>query len=141
MLDEDRQQAIRGVNELLFRLLRCVLQEHLLVLHARTVVNPVVDRQAIAEILQHRPTRRAGDHAEARDDQPLVEHLHLEDLLLDRVGLERHVRELVQVRIALAGPSGFRDQLQPRLRVPRLVLHHRRVVELRLGIGRDVQKL
>ena len=87
------------------------------------------------------PASRARDQPEARDDQALVEDLHLEDLLLERVGLEGHVRELVEVRVALGGAAGLGDQLEPRLGVARLVLHHRRVVELRLGVGRDVQEL
>ena len=78
---------------------------------------------------------------EARDDQPLVEHLHEEHLLLERFGIERHVRELVEVRIALGHPAGLCDQLQPRLGVARLVLHHRRVIELRLVVGRDREEL
>ena len=47
----------------------------------------------------------------------------------------------VQVRVALGDAADLVDQLQPPLGVARLVLHHRRVVELRLGIGRDVQEL
>ena len=58
-----------------------------------------------------------------------------------RVGLEGHVRELVEVRVALGGAAGLDDELEPGLGVARLVLHHRRVVELRLGVGRDVQEL
>ena len=82
------------------------------------------------------PARRAGDQAEARDDQPLEEDLHQEDLLLEHVGLEEHVRELVEVRVALALAADLADQLQPRLGVARLVLHHRRVVEARLRVRR-----
>ena len=62
-------------------------------------------------LLEHRPARGARDQAEARDDQPLVEDLHQKDLLLERVGLERHVREVVEVRIALCGPAGLVDSL------------------------------
>ena len=105
------------------------------------MVDAVVRGQPVAELLEHRAPRCARDQPEARDDQPLVEDLHLEDLLLERVGLERHVRELVEVWIVLGGAADLADQLQPRLGMARLVLHHRRVVELRLGIGRDVQQL
>ena len=41
----------------------------------------------------------------------------------------------VEVRVALPVPAGLGDQLQPRLGMARLVLHHRRVVQLRLGWG------
>ena len=51
-------------------------------------MNAVVDREPVAEILEDGPARRPRDHPEARDDQALVEHLHQEDLLLDRVGIE-----------------------------------------------------
>ena len=54
----------------------------------------------------------------------------------EQVGLEEHVRELVEVRIALALSADLADQPQPRLGVARLVLHHRGVVEARLGVGR-----
>ena len=45
------------------------------------------------------------------------------------------------MRVALGGAAGLADELEPRLRMARLVLHHRRVVELRLVVGRDVQEL
>ena len=64
-------------------------------------MDPVVDRQPLAEVLEHRPRRGGGDHAEARDDHPLEEDLHQEDLLLERVEVEEHRRELVEVRVAL----------------------------------------
>src|SRR5262249_34585346 len=78
---------------------------------------------------------------ELGDDQPLEEDLHLEDLLLERVGVERHARELVEIRVALGRAADHRDQLQPRLRVARLVLHERRVVELRLVVRREREEL
>jgi heme-degrading monooxygenase HmoA len=105
------------------------------------VVDAVVDGEAVAEILEHRAARRARDQPEARDDQPLEEDLHQEDLLLEQVGLEEHVRELVEVRVALPLPADLADQPQPRLGVPRLVLHHRRVVEARLRVGRRREQL
>ena len=141
MLDEDRQEPVRSLDEVALRLLVGVLKQHLLVRHAGPVMDAVVGRQPVAEVLEHGPARGASDQPEARDDQALVEDLHLEDLLLERVRLERHVRELVQVRVALRGAACLLDQLQPGLGVARLVLHHRRVVELRLRIGRDVQQL
>ena len=141
MLDEDRQEPVRRVDELLIRLLGGVLEQHLLVGHPGAVVDAVVGGEPVADVLEHGPARGARDQPEARDDQPLVEDLHLEDLLLERVRLEGHVRELVQVGVALGGAAGLGDQLQPRLGVARLVLHHRRVVELRLGVGRDVEQL
>ncbi len=105
------------------------------------MVDPVVGGKTVAEVLEHGAAGGAGDEPEARDDQALVEDLHLEDLLLERVRLQRHVRELVEMRVALRDPADLADQLQPRLRVARLVLHHRRVVELGLVVGRDVQEL
>ena len=135
------QQPVRSVDQLLVHLLREVLKQHALVRHAGAVMDAVVRGQAVANVFEHRPPRRPCDHPEPRDDQPLVEHLHQEDLLLQRVGLERQVGKVVEVRIALGRASRFRDQLEPRLGVTRLVLHHRRVVELRLDVGRDVQQL
>src|SRR2546422_803947 len=44
-------------------------------------------------------------------------------------------------RIALSRSADLAGEPQPRLGVARLVLHHRRVVELRLVIGRDVEEL
>ena len=141
VLHEERQHPVRGLDQQVLRLVARGREQHPLVRHARAVVDPVVDREAVAEILEHGAARRARDQAEARDDQALVEHLHQEDLLLERVGLERHVRELVEVRVALAHAARLRDELQPALGVARLVLHHRRVVELRLGVGRDREEL
>ena len=110
MLDEGRQQAVGRVDKRLLRLLVRVAEQHLLVGHARAVVDAVVGREPIAEVLEHGAARGAGDQPKARDDQPLVEDLHLEDLLLERVGLERHVRELVEVRVALPLPADLADQ-------------------------------
>src|ERR671922_584377 len=141
VLDEDREEPVGGIHELSLRLLVGVLEQHLLVGHAGAVVDAVVGREPVAEVLEHGAARRAGDKAKTRDDQALVEDLHLEDLLLERVGLERHVRELVEVRVALRRAAGLLDQLQPRLRMAGLVLHQRRVVELRLVVGRDVEQL
>src|SRR3954447_868565 len=45
------------------------------------------------------------------------------------------------MRVALALAADLADQLQPRLGVPRLVLHHRGVIEPRLRVGRGVQEL
>ena len=75
------------------------------------VVDPVVDGQPVAEVLEHRPGRGARDHPEARDDQPLEEHLHQEDLLLERVEREEHRRELVEIRIALGLAAGLLQSL------------------------------
>src|SRR5919109_209968 len=141
VLDEDREEPVGGIHELSLRLLVGVLEQHLLVGHAGAVVDAVVGREPVAEVLEHGAARRAGDEAEARDDQALVEDLHLEDLLLERVGLERHVRELVEVRVALRRAAGLLDQLQPRLRMAGLVLPPRRGVELRPLVGRDVEQL
>src|SRR5881409_611289 len=82
VLDEGRQQPVRGVDQLLFRLLGGVLEQHLLVRHPRAVVDAVVRGQPVAEVLEHGAARRACDQAEARDDQAFVENLHLKDLFL-----------------------------------------------------------
>jgi hypothetical protein len=105
------------------------------------VVDAVVDREPVAQVLQQCAARGAGDQPEARDDQPLEEDLHLEDLLLERLRLESHLRQGVEVRVSLGDTAGLLGELQPRLDVPRLVLHHRRVVELRLVVGCQVQEL
>jgi hypothetical protein len=104
-------------------------------------MDAVVDGEAVAEILEHRAARRAGNEAEAGDDEALVEDLHVDDLLLERLCLDLHFRELVEVGIGLSAPAGGVHELQPRLGVARLVLHHRRVVELRLVIGRHAKEL
>ena len=116
-------------------------KQHALVGHAGSVVDAVVDREPVAEILEQRAARRAGDHAEARDDQALEEDLHHEHLFLERVRVEHLPGELVEVRIALGHPPRLLDQLQPGLGVARLVLHHRRVVELRLAVRGDREEL
>ncbi len=67
--------------------------------------------------------------------------MHLEDFLLERLGLEGHLRELVEMGVALGGAADLGNQLQPRLGVARLVLHHRRVVELGLGLRRRREEL
>ena len=104
-------------------------------------MDAVVDREPVADVLEHRAARGAGNQAEAGDDQALEEDLHLEDLLLERLRLERHLRQLVEVRVALGDTAGVVRELEPRLRVPGLVLHHRRVIELRLGVRREVEQL
>ena len=104
-------------------------------------MDAVVDGEPVAEVFEDGAARRAGDEAEARDDQALVEDLHVHDLLLERVGRDLHPGELVEVRIGLAPTAGGVDEAKPRLRVARLVLHHRRVVELRLRIGRHAEEL
>ena len=141
VLGEDRQHRVRRVDEPRAHLLPRRLEQHPLVRHPGAVVDAVVDREPVAEVLEHRAARRARDQPEARDDQPLEEDLHEEDLLLEQVGLEEHVRELVEVRVALPLPADLADQPQPRLGVARLVLHHRRVVEARLRVGRRREQL
>ena len=141
VLDEDRQQLVGRVDEPVLRLLRRSLEQDALVGDAGAVVDAVVDREPVAEILEHGAARRAGDQAEARDDQALEEDLHLEDLLLERLRLERHLRQLVEVGVALRDAAGLVRELQPRLDVAGLVLHHRRVVELRLAMRRQVEQL
>ena len=134
VLDEDRQQPVGSLDQPLLRLLRRPFEQDALVGDARAVVDAVVDREPVAEVLEEGAARRACDQPEARDDQPLEEDLHLEHLLLERLRLERHLRQLVEVRVALGDAARLLDELQPRLDVPRLVLHHRRVVELRLVV-------
>ncbi len=141
MLRELGQHSIRRLDQRPLRPVGGMLEQHAFVRHAGAVVDPVVDREAVAEILEDRPARRARDQPEARDDQPLEEDLHQEDLLLQRVRLEEHVAERVEVRITLALAPDLADQLEPRLGVARLVLHHRGVIEPRLGIGRRVEQL
>src|SRR5436305_1126022 len=135
VLGEDWEHRVRRVHEPGAHLLPGGPEQHPFVRHAGAVVDSVVDREAVAEILEHGPARRARDQSEAGDDQPLEEDLHQEDLLLEQVRLEEHVRDLVEVRVALPLPTDLPDQPQPRLGVTRLVLHHRRVVEPRLRIG------
>ena len=141
MRGEHRQQAVRRVDELLVHLLGEVLQKYPLVRHSGAVMDPVVCGEPAAEVLEHSAPRRAGDQPEPRDDQPLVEDLHQEDLLLECVRLEGRVRELVEVRIALGRAACFGHELQPRLGMTRLVLDHGRVVELCLDVRRNVEKL
>ena len=142
VLDEGRQQPVGGVDE---RRASSSCPRACSSTFSYAIPAPWWMPSSVVSRLQTSsstvPREAAGDQSEARDDQALVEDLHLEDLLLERVGLERHVRELVEVRVALGRAAGLLDQLQPRLGVARLVLHHRRVVELRLGVGRDVQEL
>src|SRR5215468_4075903 len=73
VLDERRQEAVGGVDQALLRLLGGALEEDALVRHPGPVVDPVVGSQAVAEVLEHGAARAAGDQAESRDDQPLVE--------------------------------------------------------------------
>src|SRR5207248_9491050 len=54
VLREQRQEPVRGRHELLVHLPTCTLQQDALVGHARAVVDAVVDREAVAEILEHR---------------------------------------------------------------------------------------
>src|SRR5215217_3848780 len=97
VLDENRQQPIGRLHELSLRLLVGILEQHLLVGHPGAVVNAIVGREPVADLFEDRSARGARDQPETRDDQTLVEDLHLEDLLLERVRLEGHVRQLVQV--------------------------------------------
>src|SRR5215213_8852664 len=83
VLDERRQQPVRRVDEGGLRLLVGTAQQHLLVRHARAVVDAIVGGEPVAEVFEHGPARGAGDYPEARDDQPLLESLHLERLLFD----------------------------------------------------------
>ena len=107
-LDGEIAKAVQkrkgGIDEPRPHFLPRRLEQDALVRHPGSMMDPVVDREAVAEVLEHRPARRARDQAKARDDQPLEEHLHEEDLLLEQVGLEEHVRELVEVRVALPSP-------------------------------------
>ena len=98
-------------------------------------MDPVVNGEPVAQVLEHGPRRAGGDHPETRDDQALEEDLHQEHLFLERVEVEEHRCQLVQVRVALGLAAGRLGQLQPRLGA-RLVLRHRRVVEPRLGVRR-----
>src|SRR5919106_2922759 len=141
VLDEDREHPVRTADELLLRLLRGALEEDALVGQARAVMDAVVDREAVAKVLEHRPARRAGDQAEPGDDEALEEDLHEEDLLLQRVEVQLEVGELVEVGVALARPPRRLGQAQPGLDVARLVLRHRRVVELRLVMGSELEQL
>ena len=138
---ELRQHPVGRRDQRVLHLPVRLLEQHTLVRHSRAVMDPVVDREPVADVLENRPARRARDQPEARDDQPLEEDLHQEDLLLEGVRLEKHVTEPVEMRITLPFPAELGDQLQPGLGMARLVLHHRRVVELRLRIGGRVQQL
>ena len=80
-------------------------------------MDAVVRGKAVAEVLQDGAARRPGDQPEPGDDQALVEDLHEEDLLLERVRLERHVRQVVKVRIPFRCAARLPDELQPRLRM------------------------
>src|ERR671937_2644374 len=57
VLDEGRQQAVRGVDKRPLRLRVGLAQEHLLVGHPGAVVDAVVRRQPVAEVLEHGATR------------------------------------------------------------------------------------
>ena len=82
------------------------------------MVNAVVDREAVADVLEDSSAGGARDQAEARNDQPLEEDLHEEDLLLEQVELvEEHTRELVQVGVALGGAADLAQELEPGLDV------------------------
>ena len=105
-------------------------------------MDAVVDREAVADVLQNRSAGGARDQPKPRDDQAFEEHLHQEHLLLEQVELvQEHPSELIEVGVSLGGPADLPEELEPRLHVARLVLHHRRVVEPGLVMGRRVQKL
>ena len=53
VLDEDREQRVRGLHELALRLLARDAQQHALVGDAGSVVDAVVDREPVAEVLEH----------------------------------------------------------------------------------------
>src|SRR3954464_1981280 len=114
---EFRQQTFRGVYEPALRLLVGVLEQNAFVRHAGAVVDPVVRGQPVADLLEDGAARRARDQPEAPDDQPLVEHLHQEDFFLEGVRLERHVREVVEMRVAFGRTADFGDELEPGLGV------------------------
>src|SRR4051795_7872818 len=78
---EFRKQAVRRVDEPALRLLAGILEQDSLVRHAGAVVDAVVRRKSVADLLEHGAARRARDQPEAPDDQPLVEHLHEKDFL------------------------------------------------------------
>ena len=106
VVDEDRHHLVRDRDQLLLLLARRAVEQHALVGDAGAVVDAVVDREAVAEVLEHGPARGGGDHAEARDDQPLEEHLHQEHLLLERVEVEEHRGHAIEVRVALTRAAG-----------------------------------
>src|ERR671924_175233 len=58
VLDEDREEPVGGIHELSLRLLVGVLEQHLLVGHAGAVVDAVVGREPVAEVLEHGAARR-----------------------------------------------------------------------------------
>ena len=91
-----------ALTSLPFVFLRRLAQQHPLVGDAGAVVDAVVDREPVAEVLEHGAGRRLRDQLELRDDQPLEEDLHQEDLLLERVRVDHEPRHLVEVRVALA---------------------------------------
>src|SRR6187397_21606 len=64
VLDEGRQQPVGSVDERALRLRVRTVEQHLLVGHPGAVMNAVVGRQPVAEILEHRPARGAGDQPE-----------------------------------------------------------------------------
>ena len=70
------------------------------------VVNAVVEREPVAEVLEHGPRRGFRDQAELWDDQPLEEDLHQKDLLLERVGADDELRHLVEVGVTLPLAAG-----------------------------------
>ena len=121
VLDEDRQQPVGRLDQPVLRLLRRPFEQDALVRDARAVVDAVVDREPVAEVLQQGAARGAGDQPEARDDQPLEEDLHLEHLLLERLRLEGHLRQRVEVRVALGDAAGLarRASATPRRGAPR----------------------
>ena len=54
VLREHRQHPVRRVDEACLHLLARALEQHPLVRHAGAVMDAVVDRQPVAQVLEHR---------------------------------------------------------------------------------------
>ena len=117
-------------------------EQDALVGHARAVVDPVVDGEPVAKVLEHGAARRSAAIMRkrgmiSRSKKTCIRN----DLLLERVERSRNiVASLSRYGSRSAAPPASSGELEPRLGMARLVLHHRRVVELRLGVRRGIRK-